>query len=297
MSALDGFLNVYKPLGISSAGVVGRVKRMLPRGTAIGHGGTLDPEAEGVLPLCVGKATRLFDYIVDKQKRYIAEVTLGKVTDTQDAAGTVLEERPVRVGEAEIRAALPQLTGDILQRPPLYSALKRDGKPLYAYARKGQEIAVAPRPVRVDALELLGCTGENRYEIRVDCGKGVYVRTLMHDLGALLGCGGYMSRLARVRAGAFRAEDAIALDALSDVEAHLLPLDFPIGHIPLVRVGEGELRRVQNGNPLYARSLLEAPQAREGIVRVYVGDAFAGMGEFQEDGSVRFRAMLLEKRL
>ena len=203
MSALDGFLNVYKPLGISSAGVVGRVKRMLPRGTAIGHGGTLDPEAEGVLPLCVGKATRLFDYIVDKQKRYIAEVTLGKVTDTQDAAGTVLEERPVRVGEAEIRAALPQLTGDILQRPPLYSALKRDGKPLYAYARKGQEIAVAPRPVRVDALELLGCTGENRYEIRVDCGKGVYVRTLMHDLGALLGCGGYMSRLARVRAVRF----------------------------------------------------------------------------------------------
>ena len=136
-----------------------------------------------------------------------------------------------------------------------------------------------------------------RAKTATDCGKGVYVRTLMHDLGALLGCGGYMSRLARVRAGAFRAEDAIALDALSDVEAHLLPLDFPIGHIPLVRVGEGELRRVQNGNPLYARSLLEAPQAREGIVRVYVGDAFAGMGEFQEDGSVRFRAMLLEKRL
>ena len=297
MSALDGFLNVYKPLGISSAGVVGRVKRMLPRGTAIGHGGTLDPEAEGVLPLCVGKATRLFDYIVDKQKSYIAELALGKVTDTQDAAGTVLEEHPVHVGEAEIRAALPRLTGDILQRPPLYSALKRDGKPLYAYARKGQEIAVAPRPVRVDALELLGCTGENRYAIRVDCGKGVYVRTLMHDLGALLGCGGYMSRLARVRAGAFCAEDAIPLDALSDVESHLLPLDYPIGHIPLVRVGKGELRRVQNGNPLYAHSLVEAPQARAGIVRVYVGDSFAGMGEFQEDGSVRFRAMLLAKGL
>lgn len=160
MSALDGFLNVYKPLGISSAWSGGTREAHAPRGTAIGHGGTLDPEAEGVLPLCVGKATRLFDYIVDKQKRYIAEVTLGKVTDTQDAAGTVMEERPVRVGEAEIRAALPQLTGDILQRPPLYSALKRDGKPLYAYARKGQEIAVAPRPVRVDALELLGCTAK-----------------------------------------------------------------------------------------------------------------------------------------
>ena len=293
MSALDGFLNVYKPRGISSGGVVARVKRLLPRGTAIGHGGTLDPEAEGVLPLCVGKATRLFDYIVDKRKVYIAELTQGKVTDTQDAAGTVLEEHPVCVGEAEIRAALPKLTGDILQRPPLYSALKRAGKPLYAYARKGQEVEIDPRPVRVDALALLGCTGENRYEIRVECGKGVYVRTLMHDLGALLGCGGHMSRLARVQAGAFCAEEAVALDALTDAAAKLLPMDFPIGHIPLVRVGEGERRRVQNGNPLYARSLIEAPAEHTGVVRVYVEDAFAGMGEFQEDGSVRFRAMLL----
>jgi len=293
MNELNGFLNVYKPLGMSSGGVVARVKRLLPPKTAVGHGGTLDPDAEGVLPICVGKATRLFDYIVDKQKTYIAQLTLGVVTDTQDATGNVLQTRPVTAGEDEIRAVLGELTGDILQRPPMYSALKRDGKPLYAYARKGQEIEVEERPVHVDALTYVRCIGENRHEIRVDCGKGVYVRTLMHDIGQKIGCGGHMSALARVRAGAFLAENAVALADLSDIQAHLMPMDFPIGHIPLVRVGEEQMARVRNGNPLFPGMLLEAPQVREGVVRVYIGEEFAGMGVFAEEGCVRFRAMLL----
>ena len=293
MSEIKGFLNVYKPLGMSSGSVVARIKRLLPPKTAIGHGGTLDPEAEGVLPICIGKATRLFDYIVDKQKTYVAELTLGVVTDTQDATGTVLEENPVHVGEDEIRGVLGKLTGDILQRPPVYSALKRNGKPLYTYARKGQEIEIEERPVRVDALTYIGKNGENRHRIQVDCGKGVYVRTLMHDIGALVGCGGHMSALARTRSGVFTAEEAIPLAELTSVEEHLKPLDYPIGHIPLVRVSTDEIARVRNGNPLWPQLLLEAPQKHTGIVRVYIGEEFAGMGAFTEDGCVRFKAMLL----
>jgi len=299
---MNGFLIANKPTGTTSSNVVVFVRKRLPKGTAIGHGGTLDPEASGVLPLCIGKATRLFDYIIDKKKTYVAEIQLGQVTDTQDATGQVLEERPVSAGEAELRGVLPGFVGEIEQIPPMYSAIKRDGKRMYQLARKGETVELEARKCRVDGVEYLGCTGENRYKIRVDCGKGVYIRTLCHDIGQALGCGAHMASLERTAAGVFTLENALSrerIEALCNenrIEEALIPLDAPLGHLPAVYVGEEARHAVLNGNPLKPRWLREPAPKGEEAVRVYLSGEFAGIGCVEKDGSVRFRAMMLEVR-
>ena len=295
---MDGFLVLNKPLGKTSSDCVVFVRKRLPRGTAIGHGGTLDPMASGVLPVCVGAATRLFDYIIDKQKTYVAELQLGVITDTQDATGAVVETRSVTVTEADVRAALPRFIGEIWQTPPMYSAIKRGGKRLYELARRGESVEVAPRACRVDDVRLTASLGDGRYRLEVDCGKGVYIRTLCHDIGAYLGCGGHMATLARTRAGVFTLENALTLeevDALGaeGLEARLLPMDAAISHLPAVRVEARHRAAVRNGMPLRPE-WLDAPAPQAEAVRVYVGGEFAGIGAPREDGSVRFRAMLLK---
>ncbi|HIR08522.1 MAG TPA: tRNA pseudouridine(55) synthase TruB [Candidatus Pullichristensenella stercoripullorum] len=295
---MDGFLVLNKPLGKTSSDCVVFVRKRLPRGTAIGHGGTLDPMASGVLPVCVGAATRLFDYIIDKQKTYVAELQLGVVTDTQDATGAVVETRSVNVTEADVRAALPRFIGEIWQRPPMYSAIKRGGKRLYELARRGESVEVAPRACRVDDVRLTASLGDGRYRLEVDCGKGVYIRTLCHDIGAYLGCGGHMATLERTRAGVFTLENALTLeevDALGadGLEARLLPMDAAIAHLSAVRVEARHRAAVRNGMPLRPE-WLDAPAPQVEAVRVYVGGEFAGIGAPREDGSVRFRAMLLK---
>ena len=295
---MDGFLVLNKPLGRTSSDCVVFVRKRLPRGTAIGHGGTLDPMASGVLPVCVGAATRLFDYIIDKQKTYVAELQLGVVTDTQDATGAVVERRPVTVTEADVRAALPRFIGEIWQTPPMYSAIKRGGKRLYELARRGESVEIAPRACRVDDVRLTASLGDGRYRLEVDCGKGVYIRTLCHDIGAFLGCGGHMATLARTRAGVFTLENALTLeevDALGaeGLEARLLPMDAAIAHLSAVRVEARHRAAVRNGMPLRPE-WLDAPAPQAEAVRVYVGGEFAGIGAPREDGSVRFRAMLLK---
>ena len=295
---MDGFLVLNKPLGKTSSDCVVFVRKRLPRGTAIGHGGTLDPMASGVLPVCVGAATRLFDYIIDKQKTYVAELQLGVVTDTQDATGAVVETRTVNVTEADVRAALPRFIGDIWQTPPMYSAIKRGGKRLYELARRGESVEIAPRACRVDDVRLTASLGDGRYRLEVDCGKGVYIRTLCHDIGAYLGCGGHMATLARTRAGVFTLENALTLeevDALGaeGLEARLLPMDAAISHLPAVRVEARHRAAVRNGMPLRPE-WLDAPAPQAEALRVYVGGEFAGIGAPREDGSVRFRAMLLK---
>lgn len=295
---MDGFLVLNKPLGKTSSDCVVFVRKRLPRGTAIGHGGTLDPMASGVLPVCVGAATRLFDYIIDKQKTYVAEMQLGVVTDTQDATGAVVETRSVNVTEADVRAALPRFIGEIWQTPPMYSAIKRGGKRLYELARRGESVEVAPRACRVDDVRLTASLGDGRYRLEVDCGKGVYIRTLCHDIGAYLGCGGHMATLERTRAGVFTLENALTLeevDALGaeGLEARLLPMDAAISHLPAVRVEARHRAAVRNGMPLRPE-WLDAPAPQAPALRVYVGGEFAGIGAPREDGSVRFRAMLLK---
>ena len=297
---MNGFLIANKPTGTTSSNVVVFVRKRLPKGTAIGHGGTLDPEASGVLPLCIGKATRLFDYIIDKKKTYVAEIQLGQITDTQDATGQVVEERQVNVGEEELRAVLPQFIGDIEQIPPMYSAIKRDGKRMYQLARKGEVVELEARKCRVDDVRLVERTGENRYKIEVDCGKGVYIRTICHDIGQALGCGAHMATLERVSAGIFKIENALTreqIDALvqeGKLEEALLPLDAPLGHLPEVHVGEEARHAVMNGNPLKKRWLdRPAPKDAEAI-RIYLSGEFAGIGKTEPDGTIRFRAMMLE---
>lgn len=297
---MNGFLIANKPTGITSSNLVVFVRKRLPRGTAIGHGGTLDPEASGVLPLCIGKATRLFDYIIDKRKTYVAELQLGQVTDTQDATGRVVEERPVTVDEGEVREAAARFVGEIEQIPPMYSAIKRDGRRMYQLARKGETVELEARKCRVDGIELLERTGENRYRLRVDCGKGVYIRTLCHDIGQALGCGGHMVSLERTAAGIFTLENALTreqIDALcvqNRLEEALLPLDAPLGHLPAVEVGEEARHAVLNGNPLKPQWLSAPAPADAEAVRVYLCGEFAGIGRPEADGSVRFKAMMLE---
>lgn len=295
---MNGFLIANKPTGITSSNLVVFVRKRLPRGTAVGHGGTLDPEASGVLPVCVGSATRLFDYIIDKKKTYIAELQLGVETDTQDATGQVVAESPVAVGEAELRTALPAFVGEIEQVPPMYSAIKRGGKRMYQLARRGERVELEPRKCRVDGIELLERCGEARYRIRVDCGKGVYIRTLCHDIGRRLGCGGHMACLERVRAGSFCIEDALSpeqIDAAYNAGAlaeALLPLDAPLGHLPAVHLTGAARHAVVNGNVLKPQ-WMEAPAPQADAVRIYLEGSFAGIGRTQPDGTVRFRAMLL----
>ena len=296
---MNGFLIVNKPTGRTSSDVVVFVRRRLEKGTPVGHGGTLDPEASGVLPVCVGTATRLFDYIIDKKKTYVARIRLGVETDTQDATGRVVREMPVNVGAEELMAALPGFTGEIEQVPPMYSALKRDGKRLYKLARKGETVALEPRRCRVDGIEYLGGEGDDTYLLRIDCGKGVYIRTLCHDIGRALGCGAHMLSLERTAAGIFRIEDALTLDAIDALasegalERALVPLDAPLQHLPAVQVGERSRHAVVNGNPLKPQ-WLDAPAPQVDAVRVYLNDSFAGIGQPQPDGGVRFRAMLYQ---
>lgn len=295
---MNGFLNINKPLGVTSSDVVVHVRHKLPRGVRVGHGGTLDPEASGVLPVCVGAGARLFDYIIDKEKTYVATLSLGIVTDTQDAGGQTLEIHPVTASRQDVEDVLQSFVGEIDQIPPMYSAIKKDGKRLYQLARKGETVEMPARKCRVYGIDMIDDLGGDRYLLRIRCGKGVYIRTLCHDIGASLGCGGHMATLERVAAGAFCIENSITLeevDALAEageLENALMPMDFPIAHIPRVDVGAERTHAVKNGNPLRPEWIRgEIP---DGPMRIYLDGAFCGMGERDAEGLVRFKAMLMD---
>ena len=293
---MDGFINVNKPLGRTSSDVVVFIRKRLPRGVRVGHGGTLDPEAGGVLPVCVGGAARLFDYIIDKEKTYVATLKLGQVTTTQDATGEVVEEHEVNSSRSDIERVLPRFVGEIEQIPPMYSAIKKDGRRLYQLARKGEAVDIPARKCVVHGIELLDDLGDNRYKLSIRCGKGVYIRTLCHDIGAALGCGGHMATLERVQAGAFRIEDALTLEQIDEMyregrlEEALTEMDMPLQHIPRVDTTIKSLHAVLNGNPLREK-WLKSP-APEGPVRIYMDGSFCGIGEKDSEGLIRFRAML-----
>lgn len=210
----NGILIIDKPAGWTSMDVCAKLRGMFHE-KRVGHGGTLDPMATGVLPVFLGRATRAVEFAADSDKEYIAGLKLGVVTNTQDTTGEVLEERPVDVTRDQLWKALARFTGDIEQVPPMYSAIKINGKKLYELARKGKEVERKPRPVTVHALELLGWpdAGED-FPLRVECSKGTYVRTLCHDIGQALGCGGCMATLRRVKAAGFTLQDAVTLEAV-----------------------------------------------------------------------------------
>ena len=294
-SGASGFLPVLKPPGMTSSDVVVRVRRKLSKGAKVGHAGTLDPEAAGVLPLMVGRATRLFDYLVEKEKEYVAQLVPGYETDTQDAHGRAVAGEGAKVTRAQLEAALPRFTGEILQTPPMFSALKRDGQKLCDLARQGVQIDVAPRPTQVFSLDVMHELEDGSFLIRVRCGRGTYIRTLCHDIGRALGCRAHMGFLLRTRTGAFTLDSARTieeLDAAEDLSALLLPMDAPLSHLPRVDVKPSAERFARNGNALTRRELLGEPLQSE-PTRLYLDGRFAGIGRFQ-DGAMKFEVMLLE---
>ncbi|HNS01636.1 MAG TPA: tRNA pseudouridine(55) synthase TruB [Anaerolineae bacterium] len=280
---LGGVLNVDKPAGWTSHDVVARVRRLAGL-RQVGHAGTLDPMATGVLVLCLGRATRLLEYLTGQPKSYLAEVTLGVVTDTYDAEGEIVSRfsdwhaladraAPQRPGEADnapaltadqIERALEAFRGEIMQRPPAFSALKRDGVPLYRRARAGERVEVEPRPATIYELTLLHLEGAT-LRLHVRCGAGVYVRSIAHDLGQALGCGAHLSALRRTAVGAFSVENAVALESLTEagaLAAAVQPADAAVAHLPAVALNAAEVSRLLHGQAVAAAAPLQAGPAR-----------------------------------
>ena len=247
---MNGIVIVDKPQGWTSQDVTARLRRVYAT-RRIGHGGTLDPMATGVLPVFVGRATRGVEFFEHAEKTYDTVLLLGRTTDTQDVTGATLAEKAVHLSPADIENVLPRFRGDILQVPPMYSALKVNGKKLYELARKGQEVERQPRPITVFELTNLGFDG-TRLSLRVRCSKGTYIRTLCQDIGDALGCGGCMEALRRVRAGEYGIEDAVPLEQLLESETpeqYLRGLDTMFAHCPAVTLTPNQEKRCRNGNP------------------------------------------------
>ncbi|MBI4202309.1 MAG: tRNA pseudouridine(55) synthase TruB [Chloroflexi bacterium] len=251
-TSIDGVLNLDKPLGMTSMEVVRQVKRLTGQ-RHTGHGGTLDPGATGVLPIFLGQATRLMEYLLEGEKEYVGTVRLGVATDTFDAEGQVTSQRDSSgVTREMVEEALEEFRGVILQTPPMYSALKRQGKRLYDLARQGVEVEREPRKVEVSRMELMEWRPPDMV-LSIQCSRGAYIRSLAHDLGGILGCGGHLAALRRTRSGVFRIDAAVPLEGLGEAgegggwERYLLPVDFPVLHLKSVTLNPGEERMVRNG--------------------------------------------------
>jgi tRNA pseudouridine55 synthase len=248
----SGFLNLLKPPGMSSARAVAFVRRRFG-GAKAGHAGTLDPEAAGVLPVMIGKAARLFDELQNDTKTYIAEIAFGAATDTQDAQGAVVRAGEYVPAERELRDLFPKLTGEMMQIPPMYSALKQGGKRLYALAREGKTVERNPRRMTLHSLELLRMTPRNGALIKLTCSRGFYVRTLCHDIGERLGCPAHMRFLLRTASGSFTIGDAKTLDEIrnaADLQALLVPVEDVLAHLPHAELPETLIKPFLNGVPL-----------------------------------------------
>lgn len=271
---MDGVLVVRKEKGFTSHDVVAKLRGILHM-KKIGHTGTLDPDAEGVLPVVLGKATRLVELLTEKQKTYEALLHLGIETDTQDMTGKVLGELPVTVSEEQVTEAVNSFLGEQQQIPPMYSALKVDGRKLYELAREGKTVERKPRTVHFYEIRIL----ELRLplaRLSVTCSKGTYIRTLCHDIGQKLGCGGCMEELLRTRSGQFTLEDSLTLEEIrelmekSTLTEHLTGIQEILGEYPAVHGTEEAERLLRNGNPV--GEALVSESHKEGWVRMYTGE-------------------------
>ena len=260
---MNGIVIVDKPQGWTSQDVAARLRRVFNT-RRIGHGGTLDPMATGVLPVFVGRGTRAVEFFEHAEKIYETVLKPGVTTDTEDITGTILTQQEVSLTREQVEAVLPRFRGEILQIPPMYSALKVNGQKLYDLARKGIVVERKPRPITIHELTLLDIAPEG-IRLRVHCSKGTYIRTLCKDIGEALGCGGCMAALRRVAAGAYTAGDAVALDALLETdnpEQYLLPVDSMFRQHPAVTLTEKQEKRCRNGNSF-------SIQLPDGTYRVY----------------------------
>ncbi len=273
---VDGVLLLDKPLGLSSNDALQKARRLFSAAKG-GHTGTLDPLATGLLPLCFGEATKFSADLLDADKTYEAEIRLGVTTDSGDAEGQIIATAPAAVTAADVARVLPAFMGDILQVPPMHSALKRDGKPLYELARQGIVVERAARPVTVHAIDVLACS-EDFLRLSVHCSKGTYIRVLAADIGAALGCGGHLVALRRTRVGPLDLAAAVTLEALNasgeDERARfLLPLDALLQNLPRVDLAPDDAQRFGHGNPV------DLPPGLHGKIRVYADGTLLGIGE------------------
>ncbi len=277
----NGIIIMDKPQGWTSMDVCAKLRGIFHE-KRVGHAGTLDPMATGVLPVFIGRATRAVEFAAGSDKEYVAGLKLGVVTSTQDITGEILEQRPAEVTRKQLLAVLPRFTGAIEQVPPMYSAIKINGKKLYELARKGKEVERRPRPVTIHALEALDGPPPQGADflLRIHCSKGTYVRTLCHDIGQALGCGGCMSSLQRIKAAGFTLADSVTLEAVQEAvdrgegESLLLPVDCCFAGLPvLVLKTAGAEKKIRNGAALPVRDV------PDGEYRVYGMDkTFLALG-------------------
>ena len=277
----NGIIIMDKPQGWTSMDVCAKLRGIFHE-KRVGHAGTLDPMATGVLPVFIGRATRAVEFAAGSDKEYVAGLKLGVVTNTQDITGEILEQRPAEVTRKQLLAVLPRFTGAIEQVPPMYSAIKINGKKLYELARKGKEVERGPRPVTIHALEALDGPPPQGVDflLRIHCSKGTYVRTLCHDIGQALGCGGCMSSLQRIKAAGFTMADSVTLEAVQEAvdrgegESLLLPVDCCFAGLPvLVLKTAGAEKKIRNGAALPVRDV------PDGEYRVYGMDkTFLALG-------------------
>ncbi len=293
---VSGILLLDKPAGVTSNAALQQVKRLY-RARKAGHTGSLDPLATGMLPICLGSATRISAFLLDADKEYLVRVKLGEVTTTADAEGEVIERHdPSAVTREAVEAVLPRFRGRIEQLPPMYSAVKHKGERLYKLAREGVEVERRPRTITIHALELLEFDNPE-FEIRVHCSKGTYVRTLAEDIGRALGVGAHVAGLRRTRVGPYEESGMIPMERLETVASEgglealdrlLLPIDTGLAQWPEVRLGPDTAFYLRQGQPVLV------PRApTEGWVRIYDRDGgFIGVGEIDDDGRVAPRRLL-----
>jgi len=287
--AVDGVLLLDKPAGRTSNAALQNARRLLNARKA-GHTGTLDPLASGLLPLTFGEATKFSQMLLDADKVYEAEIRLGIETDSGDAEGEVLATKPVTVDEATLRRALARFTGEIEQIPPMHSALKRNGKPLYEYARAGIEVERAPRKVTISECALLRFDG-GRLDIRVACSKGTYIRSLAIDIGRALGCGAHLDALRRTRIGAFDLSRAVTLEALDATapdsrSALLAPVDTLVTAFPRLDLDPDAAQLILQGQPLPPHKTGTGKTTPGICTRLYGPQGFLGLGQWKDDGRV-----------
>ena len=281
----EGVVPLLKPPGLSSSDCVVDVRRLFGE-KRVGHLGTLDPGAAGILPVCVGRAVRLFDFLVDKDKTYRFELILGTATDTQDAFGRVIETGTSKISSDALEAILPRFQGDMEQLAPAYSALKSNGQKLYDLVLQGKEVPEKRRPVTISELTLLKETGEGRFLLEMTCSRGTYVRTVCHDLGHALGTCGHMGALLRTRSGpfsvarSFTVEELKALKEADRLEDALIGCEEALGQFPALILPEDRLIPTKNGLPTDLRGDDRRP---DGTVRLYCNGLFLGVGKVERN--------------
>ncbi|SHJ44510.1 tRNA pseudouridine(55) synthase TruB [Tepidibacter formicigenes] len=283
---MNGILNILKPTGMTSHDVVSKIRK-ITKIKKVGHTGTLDPNAAGVLPICIGKATKISEMILNKEKTYIGELTLGIQTDTYDSFGRIIDKKDViHINEKEVYEAFEKFKGEINQTPPIYSAIKIKGKKLYELARAGQtDVNIKPRNVFIKSIEIKNIS-ENKILFEVTCSKGTYIRSLCKDIGDELGVGGHMSFLLRTSSGSFDIKNSVTLEEFEEasnngnLEKYLFNIDYPLENYKSINIKESAYKAFSNGNVVYKKGLITLNNyENEELVKVYMKDKFCGIGK------------------